>query len=235
MSAFGGFARISIAALASLAAVTAARAAPMTLGPAAEPPPGLLAFCRDRPAECGADPQDVRRRVAALEAADTWSARFHAADAPRATGDTTQGVAMTAELWTLANRINRGVNHAIRSRADTEVYGVADRWATPLEDGVRAGDCEDFVLEKRRALLAAGFPAQALDVALVVTRQGEAHAVLLLNTSLGEYALDNLTPWIVPWRDAPYEWTRREVGGDMLTWAAIDRRGESAVRLASRE
>jgi predicted transglutaminase-like cysteine proteinase len=70
-----------------------------------------------------------------------------------------------------------------------------------------------------------------------VARQagGEAHAVLLLNTTQGEYVLDNLTPWIVPWDEAPYQWRWREVGGDPLRWAAVASRDAKLVQVASRQ
>jgi predicted transglutaminase-like cysteine proteinase len=213
-----------------------ALAAPMPLGAGAEPPPGLVEFCRRQPQDCGDDAAAVSRRIADLDAGGTWRRRFAAAHANAEPAAEPPALAMTPELWAQVRRVNDEVNRAIRRRSDLAAYGVADRWATPLSDGGRPyGDCEDFVLEKRRALLAAGLPRGAVDIALVVTRRGEAHAVLLLNTTQGEYALDNLTPWIVPWDEAPYQWRWREVGGDPLRWAAIASRDKAVVQVASRE
>ena len=132
--------------------------------------------------------------------------------------------AMTPHLWSLINRVNGNINGAIEERTDLANYGVEDFWNTPLEDGRHAGDCEDYVLEKERALLSAGLPRAALNIALVTTRWGESHAVLLVNTSEGEYVLDNLSPWVMPWREAPYHWVRRQVDGDAFSWVMVDER-----------
>lgn len=56
----------------------------------------------------------------------------------------------------------------------------------------RAGDCDDYVMTKRHRLIKAGLPASALRVAIVRTRTGEGHAVLLVATADGELVLDNL-------------------------------------------
>lgn len=128
---------------------------------------------------------------------------------------------MTPALWSLLNRVNGEVNGAIQQTSDVATYGAQDYWNTPLEDGRRRGDCEDYALEKERALLAAGVSRQALNIAVVTTRWGEGHAVLLVATSEGEYVLDNMTPWIVTWREAPYRWDRRQVNGDPFRWAMI--------------
>jgi predicted transglutaminase-like cysteine proteinase len=129
--------------------------------------------------------------------------------------------AMTPELWSKLNRINDHVNRALIQRTDMDNYGQADYWATPLEDGRNSGDCEDYVLEKQRALILAGVPRSALNIALVTTTWGESHAVLLVSTREGDYVLDNLSRWVTPWERAPYRWRQREVNGDPFTWAMI--------------
>jgi predicted transglutaminase-like cysteine proteinase len=166
-----------------------------------------------------------------VEFVDPW------AEPLRQAGETTPR--MTPKLWSLLNRVNGDVNGAIEQRTDIANYGVDDYWNTPLEDGRRAGDCEDYVLEKQRALLAAGVPRPALNIALVTTAWGESHAVLLVATSEGEYVLDNLTPWLVTWRQAPYRWIRRQLNGEAFRWAMveeprrIDQRGAQRLLIAS--
>ncbi|RAK60779.1 hypothetical protein DJ021_13670 [Phenylobacterium hankyongense] len=130
--------------------------------------------------------------------------------------------AMTPELWSKLNRINDRVNRAILERTDLDTYGTTDYWTTPLEDGQRYGDCEDFVLEKQRALIAAGVPRRALNIALVTTSRGEGHAVLLVSTRAGDFVLDNMSAWVTPWRQAPYRWRQRQVNGDAFAWAMIE-------------
>lgn len=120
--------------------------------------------------------------------------------------------------WRRVQRINREVNRAIRHREDSVVYGRPDQWALG-EAGV--GDCEDYALAKRAALIQAGVPARALSIALVETRRGESHAVLLIDTDKGAMVLDNLSPWIRRWDQTPYTWIARQTPGDPLTWRAV--------------
>lgn len=58
-------------------------------------------------------------------------------------------------------------------------------------------DCEEFAIQKRRALIAKGVPAGALKIA--VGKAGrEWHAVLIAETTAGRLVLDNMTTEILP-------------------------------------
>lgn len=133
-----------------------------------------------------------------------------------------QTVTLTAELWMAVTKINDKVNRALKPASDSSLYGVTDRWATPIASGVLAGDCEDYVLEKRRALIAAGIPQTALSIAIATTGWGEHHAVLLIDTDRGAYVLDSLTPWILPWQKANLAWHERQVSGSAFRWAMVN-------------
>lgn len=117
-------------------------------------------------------------------------------------------------------RVNRRINRAIRQASDQAVFGVADVWSIPSGAQAR-GDCEDYALAKRRALIAAGMSPDRLALAIVRTRRGETHAVLLADMPDGEYVLDNLSPWVVRWDRTSYEWVERQVSGTSLEWARI--------------
>lgn len=119
--------------------------------------------------------------------------------------------------------VNAQVNRSIRRASDVETFGRNDFWATPA-DGATGGDCEDYVLAKRHALIEAGIQPQSLSIALVRTRQGEMHAVLLVATEQGEMVLDNLSPWILAWNDAPYTWVARQVAGSS-DWVRVSQIG----------
>lgn len=106
--------------------------------------------------------------------------------------------------------VNSEINRSIRRASDWQTFGRADFWALP-EDGATSGDCEDFVLAKRQALLKEGVQRGAMSIALVRTARGELHAVLLVATSDGEMVLDNLSPWVLPWREAGYTWLKRQI------------------------
>jgi predicted transglutaminase-like cysteine proteinase len=125
-------------------------------------------------------------------------------------------------LMSLLGHVNDRVNGAIRYMSDVQQYGVDDYWTLPLEAGASAaGDCKDYVLEKRRALIDAGLPAADLSIAIVKTSWGEMHAVLLVATDRGELVMDSLSSRIAPWRDAPYTWVERQAPGEQLTWVKI--------------
>jgi predicted transglutaminase-like cysteine proteinase len=58
-------------------------------------------------------------------------------------------------------------------------------------------DCEEYAIQKRRALIAKGIPAGALKIA-VGTAGRERHAVLIAETTAGRLVLDNMTAEILP-------------------------------------
>jgi predicted transglutaminase-like cysteine proteinase len=73
--------------------------------------------------------------------------------------------------------------------------GDRDRW----EADVAAGDCEDYALTKRRKLIALGWSARALRIAVARTASVEGHAVLVVATSQGDLVLDNCTMAVRGW------------------------------------
>ena len=57
-----------------------------------------------------------------------------------------------------------------------------EKWSYP-DDGY--GDCEDYVLLKRRLLAARGFPESTLLITVVRDENNEGHAVLTVRTDRG--------------------------------------------------
>lgn len=127
---------------------------------------------------------------------------------------------MNRARWKRLRAVNRDVNRAIRRGSDARVHGVADFWNAPQGRDAR-GDCEDYVLAKRRVLIEAGFAAEALSIALVTTSWGESHAVLLAATDEGEVVLDNLTPRISRWDRVDYRWNERQAPGKVFDWVRM--------------
>lgn len=211
---------------------------PMAFAGTAAPPQGFVQFCERQPADCGASAAELDgMRLAASQAIASpptaalifdWTPVFaqqHAvsqrlqARPIAASVGASSVVPLNGKTWALLTSTNDSINRAMAQRNDLAVYGVSEVWATPLESGRRVGDCEDFVLEKRRALIAAGLPASALSIAVVVTDRRETHAVLLVATDKDEYVLDNLSPWVLPWTKTGYEWRERQVAGSASNWA----------------
>ena len=79
--------------------------------------------------------------------------------------------------------VNAYVNASIAPVSDQDLYAVPERWDFPAD----AGDCEDYVLLKKRYLERLGFPSHALLITVVLDEIGEGHAVLTVTTSNGDF------------------------------------------------
>lgn len=123
-------------------------------------------------------------------------------------------VALTKERWRALNDVNAGVNHQIKPETDEELYHLAEYWAY----ADRAGDCEDYALDKRRALAAQGWPIGSLLLATARNDNGEMHAVLVVTTDHGDFVLDNATDFVAPWKELPYRWVARQDRTAALAW-----------------
>ncbi|MBS7704107.1 transglutaminase-like cysteine peptidase [Chelatococcus asaccharovorans] len=109
--------------------------------------------------------------------------------------------------WDEIGTVNRRVNAQIRPMPDIEHWGLIESWDFP-DDGI--GDCEDYVLEKRRQLAAAGLPRRALLITVVLDEANAGHAVLMVRTDRGDFVLDNKRDAILPWRATGYSFIKRE-------------------------
>ncbi|WP_246658755.1 transglutaminase-like cysteine peptidase [Mesorhizobium sp. J18] len=126
---------------------------------------------------------------------------------------------LTRELWTTLIDVNNAVNAMVAPLTDMEIWGIEEWWSYPV-DGV--GDCEDYVLEKRRMLIEKGVPAGNLLITVVRQPNGDGHAVLTVHTSLGDFVLDNLEPRILEWTDTEYEYLKRQSAGNSGMWVSIE-------------
>lgn len=127
-------------------------------------------------------------------------------------------VRLSRTAWGELNRVNTTVNTTILPATDMQVYGVIERWEYPKV----AGDCEDFVLEKRRELLAQGWPESALLITVVRDEAGDGHAVLTVRTDQGDVVLDNKTDRIALWSDTPYTYLKRQSPDHVNAWDLIE-------------
>jgi len=127
-------------------------------------------------------------------------------------------VNFTSQSFKVIKRINAWVNANIKAKADNDHWNTVDRWDYPT-DGY--GDCEDFVLLKRRLLMEEGFPRQGLLVTVVKDEHGDGHAVLTVKTNQGEFILDNLVEEVKPWSRVPYKFVKRQSQTDPNLWVDI--------------
>lgn len=131
---------------------------------------------------------------------------------------------LTGALWQQIDAINLSVNKAVKPMNDIDVYGKDEVWAYP--DGV--GDCEDYVLEKRRELSAKGISLSNLLITVVRKPDGEGHAVLTIRTDKGDLILDNLTDRVRRWDDTGYRYLKRQSTEHTGRWVSI-REGQTTM------
>jgi predicted transglutaminase-like cysteine proteinase len=136
---------------------------------------------------------------------------------------------LTPEAWNDLVRINKRVNGTVKPLSDLEHWGVLERWSYP-DDGY--GDCEDYVLLKRRMLIQSGWPRAALLVTVVRDKHGEGHAVLTVNTDKGDFVLDNQNDDILLWSRTGYRFVKRQSQSDPNVWVLLGNR-RSAITAAT--
>ncbi|MBX9845027.1 MAG: transglutaminase-like cysteine peptidase [Xanthobacteraceae bacterium] len=127
-------------------------------------------------------------------------------------------VVLTAKVWKDLVRVNRWVNEQIKPITDMDHWGVVERWSYP-DDG--QGDCEDYVLLKRRMLMQAGWPREALLITVVRDKKGDGHAVLTVKTDKGEFILDNQAEEILLWSETGYRFVKRQSQGNPNQWVSL--------------
>jgi len=128
-------------------------------------------------------------------------------------------VVLDDKAWADLNRINLWANHNIKPMTDMDHYGMIQWWRYP-DDG--AGSCHSYALLKRRMLMQAGWPRQALLMTIVREADGAGHAVLTVRTDRGEFILDNLTDTVSLWSKTPYRFYKRQSQDDPNGWVWLD-------------
>ena len=129
---------------------------------------------------------------------------------------TARGDVSEVSLSPLADKqlhaVNTSVNRSIRPVDERPDQG--DVWQV----NVKAGDCEDFALTKRDHLIAMGWSAKALRIAVTKTPAGKGHAVLVVKTDRGDLVLDNRTNEIKSWTDTDLRWLMIQSGDNPRIW-----------------
>lgn len=124
---------------------------------------------------------------------------------------------LTEKKWLQLLEINSQFNAAIQPITDRDLYQVSEFWTYPSG----YGDCEDYVLAKRRALIENGWQPSTLLIAVVRQSNGEGHAVLMVRTDRGDLVLDNQESLIKTWNDTPYHYIKRQSQFNAGEWVDI--------------
>jgi predicted transglutaminase-like cysteine proteinase len=136
-------------------------------------------------------------------------------------------IVLTQTAWQDLLKVNRWVNDNVKPITDIDHWGVIEKWSLPT-DGY--GDCEDYVLLKRKMLVDAGWPREALLITVVRDKKNEGHAVLTVKTDKGEFVLDNQNEDVVTWTETGYRFVKRQSQRDENTWVAL---GDSRPAVAT--
>ncbi len=123
-------------------------------------------------------------------------------------------IVMSQTAWRDLLRVNRWVNENVKPMTDMDGYG----------------DCEDYVLLKRKMLIDAGWPREALLITVVRDKKGEGHAVLTVKTDKGEFILDNQNETVVAWTETGYRFVKRQSQSDPNVWVSL---GDSRPAVAT--
>ena len=113
--------------------------------------------------------------------------------------------------------VNVSVNDAVAPVTDLDLYGKVEVWTYPVKEG----DCEDYVLLKRRILIERGWPESTLLITVVRDENNEGHAVLTVRTDRGDFVLDNKQRDVMAWADTPYTYVKQQSARNPLVWTSL--------------
>ncbi len=138
-------------------------------------------------------------------------------------------VDVTPAVWNTLLKVNASINAEISPVSDQDLYGVPEFWTYP----VKAGDCEDYLLLKKRDLEKLGFDAGALLITVVLDERNEGHAVLTVATDRGDFVLDNRRNDILLWAKTGYIFLKRQSQQDPRAWVALTDTSHKAVKVTA--
>lgn len=124
---------------------------------------------------------------------------------------------LTRERWKKIINVNSQVNMSVAPLTDEQIFGVEEWWEYPKN----VGDCEDYVLEKRRLLNDLGFPLGSLLITVARDANGGGHAVLTVVTDRGDFVLDNVEPDVKLWQDAELYYLKRQSQSNPNRWVSL--------------
>lgn len=196
-------------------------------------PFGHVVLCMRNPSQCQARSGNMGYRSASANLQHaSFSSSLWSVDHIQWEGSKTKPayapIALTSTTWTQLTSVNKHVNTAITPRADGANAAV-DFWST----SGRYGDCEDYVIRKRQALIHLGWPSHSVLITLADHPRFGPHAVLIARTGNGDFVLDNLRNNVKPWDQLDYKWEKRQSLQDPKKWVSLNSRVSQSTRIAS--
>ena len=127
-------------------------------------------------------------------------------------------VQLTSANFRELAEVNEAINAAVAPVTDLELYGRVEMWTYP-QGG--KGDCEDYVLLKRRMLIERGWPESTLLITVVRDENNEGHAVLTVRTDQGDFVLDNKRREVLQGATTSYTFIKRQSERNPLVWISL--------------
>jgi len=124
---------------------------------------------------------------------------------------------LNAATWELLKRVNHSVNMSIIPTPKSYGPDLGDGWTI----APKMGDCNDYAVTKRHALIENGMPSRALRLSVVKTASEIGHLVLVVVTTKGDIVMDDLTEVIRPWQSTDYHWLKIQSATDSKFWYEI--------------
>ena len=124
---------------------------------------------------------------------------------------------LNAATWELLKRVNHSVNMSIIPTPKSYGPDLGDGWTI----APKMGDCNDYAVTKRHALIENGMPSRALRLSVVKTASEIGHLVLVVVTTKGAIVMDDLTEVIRPWQSTDYHWLKIQSATDSKFWYEI--------------
>lgn len=124
---------------------------------------------------------------------------------------------LSQDKWRKMATLNQRINSTITPLTDMEIWGINELWSYPET----VGDCEDYVLLKRHALIQSGFSPSNLLITVVRQPNGDGHAVLTVRTDQGDFVLDNLRDDVLSWQKTEYTYLKRQSTHHAGRWENI--------------
>ncbi|MCR9242072.1 MAG: transglutaminase-like cysteine peptidase [Rhodobiaceae bacterium] len=149
------------------------------------------------------------------------------AECPSGERGATQPELLTPARWAELDRVNTIVNASVRYVTDASLYNRNEYWTYP--NG--RGDCEDYVLAKRKMLLDRGWRAETLLIGVALDLEGLRHAVLIASTDKGDFVLDNQLEQVVAWQETGYTWEKRQTASNPNIWVALTGQAAAPIPL----
>jgi len=128
-------------------------------------------------------------------------------------------VVLTDLRWRQLVEVNAYFNKRIQPVTDQDLYKVPELWTYPENQG----DCEDYVLAKKKYLISLGWSPSSLLITVVRDEKGQGHAVLTATTNLGDYILDNQHEDVLPWTATLYTYVKRQSQTQNTAWVALNK------------